>query len=64
MVSVYCPRLAVLLADSVRVLEAVVGFGLNDAVTPLGRPAVTAKFTLPVNPFWGYMFTQEVAELP
>ena len=35
MVSVYCPRLAVLLAVRVKVLFPVVGFGLKDAVTPL-----------------------------
>jgi hypothetical protein len=53
MVRVYCPRLAVLLAVSVNVLKPVVGFGAKDAVTPLGRPDVTARFTLPVNPYWG-----------
>ena len=57
MVSVYCPTLAALLAVSVNVLKPVVGFGANDAVTPLGRPAVTARFTLPVNPFWGFTLT-------
>ena len=52
-VIMYCPRLAVLLAISVSVLLPVVGFGLKDAVTPLGRPD-TARFTLPVNPYWGF----------
>ena|ERR1035438_7634936 len=56
MVRVYCPRLAVLLAVSVKVLIPVVGFGLKDAVTPLGRPA-TARFTLPLKPFWGFTST-------
>jgi hypothetical protein len=50
MVSVCCPRVAVLLAVSVNELEPVVGFGAKDAVTPLGRPEVTARFTLPMNP--------------
>jgi len=50
MVTLYCPRLAVLLAVSVSVLAPVVGFGEKDAVTPLGRP-VAERVTLPVNPF-------------
>jgi hypothetical protein len=54
MVSVYCPRLALLLAVKVSMLLPVVGFGLKDAVTPLGRPEVRARFTLPLNPFWGF----------
>ncbi len=37
------------LAVSVRVLVAAVGFGLNPAVTPLGRPDAV-RLTLPVNP--------------
>jgi hypothetical protein len=40
---------AALLAVSVRLLSEVVGFGLKDAVTPLGRPE-TERFTLPMNP--------------
>jgi hypothetical protein len=40
----------VLVAVKVRVLEAVAGFGLNDAVTPLGRPEAD-KVTLLVKPF-------------
>ena len=64
MVSVYCPRLAVPFAVSVSVLEPVVGFGANDAVTPLGRPEVTARLTLPVNPYWGFTFTLDALELP
>jgi len=50
-VTVDVPVVAVLLAVSVKVLVAVVGFVLNDAVTPLGRPDA-AKVTLPVKPFW------------
>ena len=49
-VTVYCPIVAVLLAVSVTVLLPVVGFGVKDAVTPLGRPE-TARFTLPANPY-------------
>jgi hypothetical protein len=43
------PVVAVPLAVSVNVLVVVAGFGLNDAVTPLGRPDVD-KLTLPLNP--------------
>jgi len=52
MVMVTVPVLAVLLAVSVKVLVAVAGFGLKDAVTPLGKP-VADKFTLPLKLFWG-----------
>jgi hypothetical protein len=48
-VTMASPSVAVLLAASVNVLVLVVLVGLNDAVTPLGRPA-TDKLTLPVNP--------------
>jgi len=54
-VTVDIPVAAVLLAVSVKVLIAlvgVVGFVLNDAVTPFGRPDA-AKLTFPVKPFWG-----------
>ena len=63
-VSMYCPRLAVLLAVSVKVLFPVAGFGLKDAVTPLGRPDVTAKFMLPVKPFCGFTLMLVALELP
>ena len=49
------PVVAVLLAVSAKVLVVlvgVVGFVLNDAVTPFGRPDA-AKVTFPVKPFWG-----------
>jgi hypothetical protein len=51
-VTAYCPSAAVLLAVNVRVLlyPLVMGFGENDAVTPLGKPA-TERVTLPLNPF-------------
>ena len=51
-VTVPCPVVAVLLAVSVKVLVAVAGFGLKDAVTPLGRPDAD-KLTLPLKPFRG-----------
>jgi hypothetical protein len=54
---------AVLLAVSVRTLVPVVGFGVNDAVTPLGRLGA-ARFTLPVNPFSSLTVTIAVAEEP
>jgi hypothetical protein len=49
MVSGYCPTVTALLAVSVRVDWEALGFGLQDAVTPLGRPE-TERFTLPMNP--------------
>jgi hypothetical protein len=47
-VIVKAPVVAVLLAVSVSTLELVVDVGLNEAVTPLGRPD-TVNATLPVN---------------
>ena len=44
---------AVLLAVNVSVLVLVAGFGLNDAVTPVGRPDA-ARVTAPVNPLIGF----------
>ncbi len=46
------PVVAVLLALSVSVLELVAGFGLNDAVTPLGNPEAD-KVTPLLKPFCG-----------
>ncbi len=46
------PVVAVLLAVSVSVLVLVVLLGLNDGVTPLGKPEAD-KLTLPVKPFCG-----------
>jgi hypothetical protein len=46
------PVMAVLLALSVRVLEVVAGFGLKDAVTPLGSPEAD-KVTPLLKPFCG-----------
>jgi hypothetical protein len=51
-VTVAVPVVAVPLAVKVNVLVAVVGFELNDAVTPLGRPDAD-KLTLPLKPFCG-----------
>jgi len=51
-VTVAVPVVAVLLAVRFSVLEAVAGFGLNEAVTPVGRPE-TDKLILPLNPFCG-----------
>jgi len=52
MVTVTVPVVAALLAASVNVLVVVAGLGLNDAVTPLGRPEAD-KLTLPLKPFSG-----------
>jgi hypothetical protein len=51
-VTVAAPIAAVLVAVSVNVLVFAVLLGLNDAVTPLGRP-VADKLTLPMKPFCG-----------
>ena len=53
MVMLYCPRLTELVAANVIMLVPVVGFGANDAVTPLGKPDAE-RVTLPVNPYCGY----------
>lgn len=50
MVTVDCPRGAVLLTLSVSVLFPVVGLGEKDAVTPAGRPDAD-KLTLPLKPY-------------
>jgi hypothetical protein len=52
MVSEAVPVAAVPLAVSVNVLALIVGFGLNDAITPLGRPEAD-NVTLPLKPFCG-----------
>ena len=49
MVTVNVPVAAVAFAVRVNVLVVVVGFGLKDAVTPLGRPEAL-NVTLPVKP--------------
>ena len=50
MVKLYSPKLALLVAVSVRVLPLLVGLGEKDAVTPLGRPEAASR-TFPENPF-------------
>jgi len=50
------PVVAVLLAVSVKALVAVAGFGLKEAVTPLGRFEAD-KLTFPVKPFSGVTMT-------
>ena len=51
-VTLKVPRAAVLLAVSVSVLLFAILLGLNDAVTPLGRPDAD-KLTLLLKPFSG-----------
>src|SRR5437899_10962962 len=51
-VTVTVPVVAMLPADSVNVLVLAVLLGLNDAVTPLGRPDAD-KLTLPLKPCCG-----------
>lgn len=51
-VTVAGPVVAVLLAVNVNVLVVVALVGLNEAVTPLGRPDAD-RATLPLNPFCG-----------
>ena len=53
-VTVTVPVVAVLVAVSVRVLVFVVLAGLNEGVTPLGRPEAD-KLTLPLKPLCGLM---------
>src|SRR5260370_41620221 len=55
-VTVAVPVVAVLPVASVTVLVVVAGFGLNDAVTPVGRPEAD-KLTLPLKPFCGAIGT-------
>ena len=52
MVTVDVPVAALLLAVSVRLLVVVAEAGLNEAVTPLGRPEAD-KLMLPKKPFCG-----------
>jgi hypothetical protein len=63
MVTVDVPVLAVLLAVRVNVLAPVVGFGLNDAVTPLGNPDAE-RLTFPLNPFCGVIVIVLVPLVP
>src|SRR3569833_373559 len=61
-VNVEVPGVAVLLAVSVSMLEAV-DVGVNDSVTPLGRP-VAVNATEPVTPFAGIIVNVSVALAP
>ena len=63
MVAVTVPVVAALLAASVIVLVVVAGLGLNDVVTPLGRPEAD-KLTLPLKPFSGVTVTVPVPLVP
>ena len=51
-VTVVAPTAALALATKLNVLTVVVPAGLNDAVTPLGKPE-TVRFTVLLNPFAG-----------
>src|SRR6266478_4990309 len=62
-VTVTVPVAAVPLAVKVSVLVFVVLLGLNDAVTPLGRPDAD-KFTLPLKPFCGVTVIALVLVVP
>jgi hypothetical protein len=62
-VTVTIPVFAVLLAVSVSVLEIAVEVGLNDAVTPFGRPDAD-KLTLLLKPFCGLTVIVLVALAP
>ena len=63
MVTVLVPVAAVLLAVRVSVLVLVEEAGLNEGVTPLGRPDAD-KLTLALNPFCGVMVTVSVPVAP
>jgi hypothetical protein len=62
-VTVDVPAVAVALAASVSTLDVLELAGLNDAVTPEGRPEA-AKLTLPVKPFWSVTDTMLVPLAP
>lgn len=62
-VTVTVPMAAVMLEVSVSTLVLELLPGLNDAVTPLGRPDAD-KLTLPVKPFWGVLVMVLVALAP
>jgi hypothetical protein len=63
MVTITVPMVAVGLAVNVNVLVLVVLLGLNEAVTPLGRPEAD-RFTLPLKPFRAVTVTVLVALVP
>ena len=63
MVTVAVPVVAVALAVSVKVLVVVVEAGLNEAVTPVGRPDAD-RLTLLAKPLTGVTVTVLVPLLP
>jgi hypothetical protein len=62
-VTLVVPKAAVPLAVKVNVLLEDVGFGLNPAVTPFGRPEAL-KLTLPEKPLAGFTVIVVVTLLP
>ena len=62
-VTVDVPVVAVPLAAKVNLLEPVVLLGLNDAVTPAGRPEALSA-TLPAKPFCGLIVIVSVVLAP
>ena len=56
MVRVLDPTGVELLVVSVRLVEPVVGFGFQSAVTPVGKP-LTEKVAFPLKPYSGVMAT-------
>lgn len=62
-VTVAVPVVALLVAVRVRVPVVCVEVGLNDAVTPLGRPDAD-RLTLPLKPFTGLTVTVSVPLAP
>ena len=63
MVTYAVPVVAMLLAVRVRVLLVEVELGLNEAVTPLGRPDA-ARDTLPANAPWSWTIMVVAPKLP
>jgi len=62
-VAVAVPKLAELLAVSVNTLLPLVGFALQEPLTPLGNP-LTARLTLPTNPYCGITATVDSPVAP
>ena len=63
MITVAVPVAAVALAVRVNVLVEVAGFGLNVAVTPLGKPEAVSE-TLLLKPFKDVMSNVLIASAP
>lgn len=61
--TVNVPVAAALPADSVNALVVMAGLGMNEAVTPLGKPEAD-RLTLPLNPFMGVTVIVVVAPVP